>query len=349
MKFLVNLLSLFILLSGFLGIITIVFIKSLSAPGPLRADKTVVIERGLGAGRIASKLKDENVIASPIIFKSAFKVFGEESLKAGEYRFEEKISLLATLEKLELGDVIQRQITIPEGLTSYEIVELLNANASLSGQIKDIPDEGSLLPETYSYSLGDNRNDKLARMQSSMEDTLNILWETRDNDLPIETKEEALILASIVEKETGIAEERKKVAGVFINRLRKNMPLQTDPTVIYAMTKGKHQNDGKGPLGRRLLKKDLEIDSPYNTYKYPGLPPGPIANPGRDAIAAALNPAQHDYIYFVADGSGGHIFAKTLAEHNYNAANWRKIRKEKEKKAINKKVIEDEISGPLFK
>ena len=153
------------------------------------------------------------------------------------------------------------------------------------------------------------------------------LWPQRDKDLPFKTKEEAIILASIVEKETGVAKERKKVAGVFINRLRIGMALQTDPTVIYAITRGKHEDGGKGPLGRRLLKKDLQIDDRYNTYKYPGLPPGPIANPGRASIEAVLNPAEHGYFYFVADGSGGHAFGKTLADHNANVAKWRKFRR----------------------
>ena len=154
------------------------------------------------------------------------------------------------------------------------------------------------------------------------------LWPTRAGNLPFTTEEEAITLASIVEKETGKPEERKRVAGVFINRLRQKIPLQTDPTVIYAITKGKPQNNGQGPLGRRLLSKDLEIDSPYNTYKYPGLPPGPIANPGRESIEAVLQPEEHNFIYFVADGSGGHVFAATLDEHNRNVTQWRKIRKE---------------------
>ena len=155
------------------------------------------------------------------------------------------------------------------------------------------------------------------------------LWEGRAPGLPVNTKEEAIILASIIEKETGVPEERRRVAGVFVNRLKQGIALQTDPTVIYAITKGKMDDKGMGPLGRRLLSKDLQIDSPYNTYKYPGLPPGPIANPGRASIEAALNPEAHEFIYFVADGSGGHIFAATLAEHNQNVANWRKIRREK--------------------
>ncbi|MEC9235203.1 MAG: endolytic transglycosylase MltG, partial [Pseudomonadota bacterium] len=173
----------------------------------------------------------------------------------------------------------------------------------------------------------ETRADIISRMTNAQKQVLDKLWPTRAENLPFKTREEALILASIIEKETGIGGERARIAGVFVNRLRIGMPLQTDPTVIYALTMGKHQNDGQGPLGRRLLSKDLKVDSPYNTYRYKGLPPTPIANAGRAAIAAALNPETHKYLYFVADGTGGHAFSKTLAEHNANAAKWRKIRK----------------------
>ena len=165
-------------------------------------------------------------------------------------------------------------------------------------------------------------------MQADLNAVLDSAWASRQANLPLKSRQEALTLASIIEKETGVKGERRRVAGVFINRLRIGMALQTDPTVIYAITKGKHQNNGRGPLGRRLLRKDLKIDSPYNTYRYPGLPPGPIANAGKAAIEAALNPEDHDYLYFVADGTGGHVFSKTLAEHNANAAKWRIIRKQ---------------------
>lgn len=348
MRFFTTLLSLFILLSTIAAIAGIILLKSMGEPGPLADEKIVLIEKGLGVNQIASKLEQEKVIGSPFLFKTAIKIFGHGTLKAGEYRFEKGVPILSVLEQLETGKVVQRQITIPEGLTSFEIVRLINQEANLGGEIKQIPAEGSLLPETYSYSMGDTKADKIKRMQESMQEKLDELWETRSENSPVKTKEEALILASIIEKETGVAGERRKVAGVFANRLRINMPLQTDPTVIYAITKGKHKNDGKGPLGRQLLRKDIqETDSPYNTYLYPGLPPGPIANPGLESIKAALNPEQHDFLYFVADGTGGHIFAKTLDEHNYNAANWRKIRKEKEEK---QKAQQEsgEISGPLF-
>jgi UPF0755 protein len=192
--------------------------------------------------------------------------------------------------------------------------------------LTSIPEEGSLLPETYHYMKTDTRQNVIEQMQAAMKKAQDDLWPTRVPDLPVVNMSEVMVLASIVEKETGVPDERRKVAGVFINRLKRGMPLQSDPTAIYALTKGEIKDDGMGPLGRRLLRKDLEIDSPYNTYKYPGLPPGPICNPGRESIAAVLNPETHNYVYFVADGTGGHVFAETLAEHESNVAKWRKIR-----------------------
>ncbi len=249
-------------------------------------------------------------------------------LQAGEYEFAPSASMQEVLTKIANGKVILRQITIPEGRTSFEVVRKLKTYSDLKQDFKTLPKEGTLLPNTYSYQSTDSVSSILSQMEKAMDKTLDSAWKEKINDLPIKTKQEAIILASIVEKETGIASERAKIAGVFINRLRKNMPLQTDPTVIYAITKGEHKNNGKGPLGRRLLRKDLAIDSPYNTYKYPGLPKGPICNPGKDAIIASLNPEEHSYFYFVADGTGGHIFSKTLTEHNKNVAKWRKIRKQ---------------------
>jgi len=293
--------------------------------GPLTEPKMVLIERGSGVGAIASKLHEENVINNALLFKIAAR-FGE-SLKAGEYEFPANAPMVSILSILQEGEVFERKITIPEGYTAWQVVNILNAREELIGDIKSIPAEGTLLPDTYHITAGEDRNAIIKRMQDATIKAVNDLWETRAPNLPIKTKAEALILASIIEKETGVAEERERVAGVFVNRLRKGMPLQTDPTVIYAITKGKIQTEGKGPLGRRLLRKDLKFDDPYNTYVYAGLPPGPIANPGYDSIKAALNPEKNDYIFFVADGTGRHLFAKTYAEHNRNVANWRKIRR----------------------
>lgn len=286
-----------------------------------------LVPKGASFSAILTDLQQQDIIddRTALVMKIAGRLT-DANPKAGEYALHSGQSPKDILTLLQSGDVYVRSFTVPEGQTSWQIVQQLKAIDTLRGDIKTLPPEGSLLPETYHFTRGDDRNAKIKRMQSAMAETLDELWQTRADNLPIKTKKDAVILASIVEKETGMTGERKDVAGVFINRLRMGMALQTDPTVIYAITKGEIEENGRGPLGRRLLRKDLKIDSPYNTYLYPGLPPGPIANPGRASIAAVLQPATHDYIYFVADGSGGHAFAKTLAEHNRNVAAWRKIR-----------------------
>lgn len=302
--------------------------KEFLKPGSFDTAKEITVPAGAHIGGIADQLHYEGMISHPILFKLAGTATGQATkLKAGEYEIPARASIKEILDLLESGKVILRQITVREGLTNWEIQNLLLAHDGLAkGADFDLLPEGAYLPETYSYQKGDTAADIMAQMNQAMIKTIDALWETRAADLPFSTKEEALILASIIEKETAVADERERVAGVFVNRLRLGMPLQTDPSVIYALTLGAHKNDGQGPLGRRLLKKDLEIDSPYNTYKYVGLPPTPIANPGRASIAAALNPEKHDYLYFVADGNGGHAFGKTLDEHNRNVAKWRKIR-----------------------
>lgn len=296
-------------------------------PSDVSEARLIYIPYGSSVGQITRQLYEEQFIAYPRIFDLALRLTNTASkLKAGEFEIPPNTSMKQITDIIISGRSHDRFITIPEGLTSHQIVDVLNDNPYLKGNLKDIPVEGSLLPETYDYTRGQSREKLIRRMRQKMNDTLDQAWENRAPGLPLKSKDEALVLASIIEKETGVAGERKRVSGVFINRLRKGMRLQTDPSVIYAITKGKFENEGKGPLGRRLLYRDLEIDDPYNTYKYAGLPPGPIANPGKAAIEAALKPESHDYIYFVADGSGGHIFAKTLQQHNRNVANWRKIR-----------------------
>ena len=210
---------------------------------------------------------------------------------------------------------------MPEGLTVAEVLALVGGAEGLAGEADGALAEGALLPETYNYSWGDDRGDLVDRMAAAMDAALAELWEGRADELPFDTPEEALVLASIVEKETGIAGERARVAAVFVNRLRRGMRLQSDPTVVYALT------EGSGALGRQLIRDDLAVQHPYNTYVHAGLPPGPIANPGRASIAAALDPAVSGDLYFVADGSGGHAFAPTLAQHNRNVARWRRLRR----------------------
>lgn len=306
-------------------------------PGPVKEPMLIEIPSGSGLRAIAAQLETGGVINNEFIFIFGTTILGAQAdMKAGEYEILPAASASDIMQMIRDGRIYGRRITVREGLTSFEIINLVNKLDDLEGTVSNTPPEGSLLPETYDYRLKENKQDVVTRMQDGMTKAIEELWPTRAQNLPFSTKEEAVILASIIEKETGVPSERKRVAGVFINRLKKGIALQTDPTVIYALTDGKPKNEGKGPLGRRLLKKDLEFVSPYNTYLHPGLPPGPIANPGRASIEAALQPEEHNFIYFVADGKGGHIFSETLAEHEKNVAEWRVIRREKEKQAKEK-------------
>jgi len=217
------------------------------------------------------------------------------------------------------GDTVLHRVTVAEGLTSHQIVEILRQNDLLTGEITEDPPEGSLAPETYTIERNQSRSDVLKLMEKHQAEILAEAWEKRAPDLPLSSPEEVLVLASIVEKETGIAEERGRVASVFLNRLKRGMRLQSDPTVVYGIT------EGKAPLGRGLRRSELDRVTPYNTYQVDGLPPTPIAAPGRDAIMAVVNPEDTNFLYFVADGTGGHVFSETLAEHNSNVARWRRI------------------------
>ena len=287
-------------------------------PGPARDERTVVLDQGLSAFDIADALEEAGVIDDPLLFIAGLWVEDKQhALKAGEYVFEALVTPRGVMEKLVAGDIVVHRLTVTEGMTSAEIVAALNATSRLEGEIETVPREGSLLPETYHYVLGDSRADLVERMRRDMAQLVEELWQARNPTLALEDSQQAVVLASVVEKETGIADEMPVIAGVFLNRLHQGMRLQADPTVIYAIT------GGERPLGRALRRADLWVESPYNTYRNKGLPPGPIANPGRAALAAVLNPAETDALYFVADGSGGHAFAKTLDEHNRNVARWR--------------------------
>jgi len=292
-----------------------------TGPGPLAEQTTLVIARGAGVQGIANQLEQAGIVGDSAKVLAAAKLRGSvRRLKAGEYAFPAAVSLRGVMDILESGQTVVRRITVPEGLTSAQIVGLLLADPALSGEVPTVPPDGTLLPETYHYSHGDDRQQLLGRMQAAMQEALRDLWPARDPSLPYTQAAEAVTMASIIEKETGQADERAMVAGVFINRLRQGMRLQSDPTVIYALT------GGRGTLDRELTRADWRFESPFNTYVSDGLPPGPIANPGRESLRAALNPAEHDYLYFVADGTGGHAFARTLAEHNRNVAAWRRFR-----------------------
>jgi UPF0755 protein len=290
-------------------------------PGPAPEETVVVLPRGAGLAQIAEALVEARVIDHPWLFRLAVRMLDRDRrLKAGEYAFPAGATPRTVIVMLANGETVARRLTVAEGLTVAEIYQLLESIEALEGELPPPPEEGSLLPETYFYALGDSRDAMVRRMQDAMRQTLEELWPQRAEGLPFRSRREALILASIVDKETGLADERHKVAAVFVNRLRRGMRLQADPTVIYGLTEGERQ------LGRELSRRDLEHDSVYNTYLIDGLPAGPIGNPGRASIEAVLNPAVVDYLYFVADGSGGHAFARTLDEHNRNVARWRKVK-----------------------
>jgi UPF0755 protein len=291
-------------------------------PGPSARPTTVIVPEGATVTSTANNLQRLGVISSARWFRVGAKAFGShDPVQAGEFEVGKGMSAASILELLQHGRPVQRLITVTEGMPSIIVEEKLAANQYLTGPNPPIA-EGSLLPDSYSFERAEARSAVVSRMQSAMARTVERLWPKRDYVCPIVTKEQAVILASIVEKETGKASERPMIAGVYCNRLRINMKLDADPTVIYPVTKGK-------PLGRRILRSELNSDNPYNTYRRAGLPPGPIANPGKASIAAVLHPAQTKALYFVADGTGGHVFAETLAEQQKNVARWFQIRRQR--------------------
>ncbi|HVQ11135.1 MAG TPA: endolytic transglycosylase MltG [Methyloceanibacter sp.] len=296
-------------------------------PGPLPASTVVVVPKGEGVSGIAERLERDEVITDRGMFMTSIIYFmylrGAGALKAGEYEFKKAASMRQVLDTLVEGKSIDHKVTLAEGLTSQQIVERIQANPDLKGTLTEIPAEGTLLPDTYRFQIGDSRQDIIERMQVGQKKFLAKMWEERDPDIVVQTPEEAVILASIVEKETSRADERPLIASVFQNRLRKKMRLQSDPTIIYGLV------GGKGVLDHPILQEELDRETAYNTYKINGLPPGPIANPGRAAIEAVLKPAKTKDLYFVADGTGGHAFAPSLDAHNDNVARWRQIERAK--------------------
>lgn len=311
-----------------LAIITIIAVALLIwgnggilSPGKNITQVVTIIPKSSGTKKIAQILTDKELIRHPIYFYIAVLITGTRSkLKAGEYGIPTQASPAEIAILLANGQTIKHSLTIPEGQTVAQIIKTINSLPRLNGNIQKIPDEGMMLPDTYYYELWDKRQDIVDRMHKAMRNKLRVAWKNRINDLPLETQQEMLTLASIVEKETGIPRERPEVAGVFINRLRKGIRLQADPTVAYSLTRGQIK------LERKLNKKDLKLDDPYNTYVQGGLPPGPIACPGAASLQAVANPNPTINLYFVANGKGGHTFAKSLKDHNNNVAAWKKFK-----------------------
>ncbi|MDF2372291.1 MAG: endolytic transglycosylase MltG [Rhizobiaceae bacterium] len=299
------------------------------SPGPLGSNAYVLVRDGAGLGEIATLLQRRNIIENATIFRLGVSAYGSDnSLKAGEYEIKSGSSMRDVMNLLRSGKSILHSVTIAEGLTVEQIFERLAEYEELEGDLPaEMPAEGSLRPETYKFTRGTTREEIIEQMRSSQNALVNQIWARRNPNLPIATKEEFVNLASIVEKETGRADERTIVASVFLNRLERGMRLQSDPTIIYGLFGGK----GK-PSERPIYRSDIDKPTPYNTYQISGLPPTPIANPGRAALEAVANPSRTKYVYFVADGTGGHVFAETLDQHNANVRRWRKIEADRAKK-----------------
>src|SRR5215213_7042659 len=297
--------------------------QMLETPGPLKEDKIVNIPARAGKRDIADVLQREGVIdVNPWVFiGSVFALKASSELKPGEYSFQKNASLRDVIGTIVEGKVVQHNFTIPEGLTSEQIVARLSDNDLFSGSLKEMPREGTLLPETYKFPRGTTREQVVQRMQQTQKRVLAEIWERRNPEIPVKSPEQLVTLASIIEKETGKADERSRVAAVFVNRLRQKIKLQSDPTIIYGLV------GGKGTLGRPIKRSEIQQPSPYNTYVVDGLPPGPIANPGRASLEAAANPARTRDLFFVADGTGGHAFSDTYDQHQKNVAKLRAIEK----------------------
>lgn len=321
-----------VLLIGMLGAggIFIYGKQKIEAPGPLQEEKIVNIPARAGMNDIAEILQREGVIDDNrwAFMGSVLALKARADLKPGEYAFQKQASLREVIGTIVEGKVVQHPVTIPEGLTSEQIVERLSENEIFSGSLREIPREGTLLPETYKFPRGTSREQAVQRMQQTQKRVLAEIWERRASDVPVKTPEQLVTLASIIEKETGKADERSRVAAVFVNRLKQKMKLQSDPTIIYGLV------GGKGTLGRPIKRSEIMQASPYNTYVIEGLPPGPIANPGRASLEAAANPARTRDLFFVADGNGGHSFTETYEQHQKNVARLRTMEKQIQNDAV---------------
>jgi UPF0755 protein len=329
--------SAFVLVALAAGVALFVGKQRFEAAGPLPADRIVNIPRGSGMRDIADILSREGVIDQSWLFVGSVIVLkAREDLKAGEYEFKAHSSMRDVVATIVEGKVVAHQVSLPEGLTSQQIVARLLQDDILAGDIKEIPREGSLLPDTYNFARGVSREQMVQRMQQAQQRLLREVWDHRSPDLPLKTPEQLVVLASLVEKETGKPDERSRVAAVFVNRLKQKMRLQSDPTIIYGLV------GGKGTLGRPIMKSEIEQPTPYNTYVIDGLPPGPIANPGRASLEAAANPARTRELYFVADGTGGHVFAETYEQHQRNVTRLRSIESDQKDQV----PVEDQMAAP---
>jgi UPF0755 protein len=310
--------SLFVLLAVASAVLLFIGKQRFEQPGPLAQDTVVNIPKGSGMRDIADVLQKQGVIDQPYVFIGGVVVLkAHDDLKAGEYQFKAHASLRDVVATMVEGKVVEHQVSVPEGLTSEQIVSRLSDDNVLIGDVRQIPREGALLPDTYDFTRGISREQLIQRMQQAQQRVVKEVWDHRSPDLPLKSPDQLVVLASIVEKETGKPDERTRVAAVFVNRLKQNMKLQSDPTIIYGLV------GGKGTLGRPITKGEIEQPTPYNTYVITGLPPGPITNPGRASLEAAANPARTRELYFVADGTGGHAFAETYEQHQKNVARLR--------------------------
>ncbi len=298
--------------------------------GPLTEQREILIQSGESLRKIAHRLHQEGIISSPTVFELGVRAMGHGTdIQVGEYAIPRHASMKLVATLLTSGQTYVRRLVIPEGLTSDQVIKSMENMKGLMGQVVQVPKNGTLLPDTYHYSYGDTKEGMLQRMKNAMTTTLDELWANRDTSISLKDKKQVLVMASIIEKETSKDNERAHIASVFYNRMKKGIRLQSDPTVIYAITNGQVENK------KRVLYEDLKFQSPYNTYVIYGLPPSPIANPGRASIYAVLHPMKTDDLYFVADGTGGHVFAKTYKEHQKNVQKWRQVMKKIKTNPIN--------------
>jgi UPF0755 protein len=337
LRFLNGLLTFVLLMMVLIGAVAYALSSEFDAPGPLENAKVVVIPKGDGAQEIGARLEREGVVGDRRLFVAGYLwmklsawLTGAKpvQLKFGDFELRQNASVRQLVEIMSDGKTVTYKVTLPEGLTSYQIVERLKADQTLTGEIAIVPAEGSLLPETFVVHRGASRQSIIDNMAAESRKVIEKLWEGRKQELPFKTPQEAIVLASIIEKETGRNDERDRVAAVFINRLKQNMRLQSDPTILYGMFAG------KTVWGRPILKSEISQKTAHNTYQIDGLPPTPICNPGRAAIEAVLNPADTKELYFVADGSGGHVFSETLKDHNASVQKWRQVEKDIKGKAV---------------